>query len=127
MNIPNHISESLATIFGVKYLNSLMRIRWKKFGSGIRHQHPYIHPSVSVLFIKCDPDPDLDPDYLLNVGPHRLTNCNFSSYSWRIFGSSGSESALKVQNRFRIHLTQQIMILLILDTKAIRYCTVLIK
>jgi hypothetical protein len=32
MNNPDHISESLATIFGLKYLNSLMRIRdpgWK--------------------------------------------------------------------------------------------------
>jgi hypothetical protein len=45
MNNPDHISESLETIFGLKYLNSLMRIRdprwknsnpgWKKFGSGI--------------------------------------------------------------------------------------------
>ncbi len=38
MNNPNHISESLDTTFGLKYLNSLMRIRdpwWKKFGSGI--------------------------------------------------------------------------------------------
>ncbi len=36
MNEPDHISESLETIFGLKYLNSLMRIRdpgWKKFGS----------------------------------------------------------------------------------------------
>jgi hypothetical protein len=39
MNNPDHISESLETIFGLKYLNSLMRIRdpgWKKFGSGIK-------------------------------------------------------------------------------------------
>jgi hypothetical protein len=42
---PNHISESIETIFWVKilYLNSLMRIRdpgRKKFGSGIRDKHP---------------------------------------------------------------------------------------
>jgi hypothetical protein len=49
MNNPDHISESLETIFGLKYLNSLMRIGdpgsgmeknsdpgLKKFGSGIR-------------------------------------------------------------------------------------------
>jgi hypothetical protein len=41
MNNPDHISESLETILlGLKYLNSLMRIReirdGKKFGSGIR-------------------------------------------------------------------------------------------
>jgi hypothetical protein len=39
MNNPDHISESLETIFGLNYLNSLMRIRdpgLKKFGSGIR-------------------------------------------------------------------------------------------
>jgi hypothetical protein len=38
MNNPDHVSESLETIFGLKYLYSLMRIRdpgWKKFGSGI--------------------------------------------------------------------------------------------
>jgi hypothetical protein len=43
MNNPDHISESLETIFGFKYLNSLMRIRdlgWKKFGSEIRDKHP---------------------------------------------------------------------------------------
>jgi hypothetical protein len=54
-NNPNHISLSLATIFGLKYLNSLMRIRdpgsgmetvrirdpgWKKVASGIRDKHP---------------------------------------------------------------------------------------
>ncbi len=36
MNNPDHISESLETIFWVKYLNFLMRIQdpeWKKFGS----------------------------------------------------------------------------------------------
>jgi hypothetical protein len=27
MNKPDHISDSLQTIFGLKYLNSLMRIR----------------------------------------------------------------------------------------------------
>jgi hypothetical protein len=27
MNNPDHISESIETIFGLKYLNSLMRIR----------------------------------------------------------------------------------------------------
>jgi hypothetical protein len=39
MNKQDHISESFETIFGLKYLSSLMRIRdpgWKKFGSGIR-------------------------------------------------------------------------------------------
>jgi hypothetical protein len=46
MNNPNHISESLETVFGLKYLNSLMRIRdlgWKKFESGIcegKNSHP---------------------------------------------------------------------------------------
>jgi hypothetical protein len=43
MNNPNHISENLETIFWIKYLNSLMRIRdlgWEKFGSGIREKHP---------------------------------------------------------------------------------------
>jgi hypothetical protein len=38
MNNPNHISENLETIFWLKYLNSLMRIRgigWKKLRSGI--------------------------------------------------------------------------------------------
>jgi hypothetical protein len=39
MNNPDHISESLETIFfGFKYLNSLIQIRdpgWKKFGSGM--------------------------------------------------------------------------------------------
>jgi hypothetical protein len=46
MNDPDHISESLETIIGLKYFNSLMRIRdgkirildpgWKKFGCEIR-------------------------------------------------------------------------------------------
>jgi hypothetical protein len=52
MNNPDHISESLESIFRLEYLNSLMRIRdpgWKnsdqssgmeKFGSGIRDKHP---------------------------------------------------------------------------------------
>jgi hypothetical protein len=38
MNNPDHISESLETVFGLKYLNSLMRIRdpgWKKLGPGM--------------------------------------------------------------------------------------------
>jgi hypothetical protein len=38
MNNPDHISESLKTIFGLKYLNSFMRTRdpeWEKFGSGM--------------------------------------------------------------------------------------------
>jgi hypothetical protein len=42
MNNPDHISNSLEIIFGVKILNPLMRIRdpgWKKFGSGIRDKH----------------------------------------------------------------------------------------
>jgi hypothetical protein len=55
MNILDNISKSLETIFGLKYLNSLMRFRirdpeffqpcirdlgWKKFGSGIQDKHP---------------------------------------------------------------------------------------
>jgi hypothetical protein len=39
MNNPDHISESLETIFFVKILKFLMQIldpKWKKFGSGIR-------------------------------------------------------------------------------------------
>jgi hypothetical protein len=57
MNNPDHISESLEPFFGLKYLNSLMRIRdpeWKnsdpgseirnpgmkKIGSGIRDKPP---------------------------------------------------------------------------------------
>ncbi len=50
INNPDHISECLEPFFGLKYLNSLMRIRdlgWKKFGSGmekygsgIRDKHP---------------------------------------------------------------------------------------
>jgi hypothetical protein len=44
MNNQDHNSESLETILlGLKYLNSLMRIRepeWKKFGSGIWDKHP---------------------------------------------------------------------------------------
>jgi hypothetical protein len=43
MNDPDNISESLETIFGVKIVNSLMRI-WdpglKKFESGIPDKHP---------------------------------------------------------------------------------------
>jgi hypothetical protein len=41
MNNPDHISESIETIFGLKNLNSLMRI-WdgKKFGSCVRDEHP---------------------------------------------------------------------------------------
>jgi hypothetical protein len=37
MNSHDHDSESLKPFFGLKYFNSLMRIRdpgWKKFGSG---------------------------------------------------------------------------------------------
>jgi hypothetical protein len=43
MNNPDHTSESLQTIFGLKYLNSSMQIRdpgWKKVGSGIQDKHP---------------------------------------------------------------------------------------
>jgi hypothetical protein len=55
MNNPNHISESLETIFWVKILKFLMRIRdgknsdpgRKKFGSGIRVTH---HGSATLLF-----------------------------------------------------------------------------
>jgi hypothetical protein len=43
MNNPDHISEKLEKKFlGLKYLNSLVRIRdpgWEKFGSGIRNKH----------------------------------------------------------------------------------------
>jgi hypothetical protein len=40
MNNPDHISESWETIFGLKYLNFLIRIRdGKKFGSWIRDKH----------------------------------------------------------------------------------------
>jgi hypothetical protein len=38
VNNPDHISESLETSYGLKYIISLMWIRdpgWKKFGSGI--------------------------------------------------------------------------------------------
>jgi hypothetical protein len=38
MNNPDNISESLETLFGLKYLYSFIWIRdpgWKKFGSGI--------------------------------------------------------------------------------------------
>jgi hypothetical protein len=45
MNNPDHISESLKTIFGLIYLSSLMRIRdprsgMEKFGSGINFPDP---------------------------------------------------------------------------------------
>ncbi len=43
MNNPDHISDLLETIFGLKYLNSLMRLRnpvWKKLGSGINIPDP---------------------------------------------------------------------------------------
>jgi hypothetical protein len=40
MNIPDHISGSLETIFGLKYFNSLMR-------NGIRDKHP---GSVTLCF-----------------------------------------------------------------------------
>jgi hypothetical protein len=57
MNNPDHISDSLETIFGLKYLNSLMRIRdlgsgMEKFGSGIRDKHPgsaILLPTLSFL------------------------------------------------------------------------------
>jgi hypothetical protein len=42
IRIRNCISESLETIFGLKYLNSFMRIRdpgWEKFGSVIREKN----------------------------------------------------------------------------------------
>jgi hypothetical protein len=54
MNIPDNISESLETIFGLKYKNSLMRMRirypgifstldpgWKKVESGINIPDPH--------------------------------------------------------------------------------------
>jgi hypothetical protein len=40
MNNPDHISESLETIFGLKYLSFNGDPGWKKFGSGIRDKHP---------------------------------------------------------------------------------------
>ncbi len=43
MNNPDHISESLKTIFWVKIPKSLMRIRdpgWKEFGYGINIPDP---------------------------------------------------------------------------------------
>jgi hypothetical protein len=61
MNNPDHILESLDNIFfgGLKYLNSLMRIRdgdssdpgWKKLGSGINipdPQHCLIQTTTTV-------------------------------------------------------------------------------
>ncbi len=65
MNKSDHISESLETILGLKYLNSLMRIRdpgWKKFGSGINILDPqhwwyatkttyyFVHDVSSILY-----------------------------------------------------------------------------
>jgi hypothetical protein len=69
MNNPDHIFESLKTIFWVKYLNSLMRIRdgkssdlgWKTFGSGILDKHPG-SATLFVGHLAClipDPDPQL--------------------------------------------------------------------
>ncbi len=57
MNNLDHISKSLETIFGLKYLISLMRdpgwkLGWKKFGSGIIK-----HPGSATLNKKLDPDP----------------------------------------------------------------------
>jgi hypothetical protein len=53
MNNPDHISESLETIFpGLKYLISFMRIRdpgWKKFGSGINTPGSATLPSTTVF------------------------------------------------------------------------------
>jgi hypothetical protein len=51
MNNPDHISESLGTIFELKYLNSLIQIqdpRWEKFGSGIKIPDPQ-HYSKQLL------------------------------------------------------------------------------
>jgi hypothetical protein len=51
INSPDYISESLETIFWVKHLNSLMRIRdpgWKKIGSVIRDKHPESATLLSV-------------------------------------------------------------------------------
>jgi hypothetical protein len=50
MNNQDHISESVETIFGLKYLNSLMWILdGKKFGSGINIPDPqhYFHSTYS--------------------------------------------------------------------------------
>jgi hypothetical protein len=55
INNSDHISESIETIFGLKYLNSLVRIqepRWKKFGSEIRDEKIRIrdkHPASATL------------------------------------------------------------------------------
>jgi hypothetical protein len=55
MNNPDHVSENLKTIFRLKFLNSLMRIRdpeWKKFGSGINipdPQHCKYGPEFGIL------------------------------------------------------------------------------
>jgi hypothetical protein len=38
MNNPDHISESLETIFVLKYFFDA-DLGWKKFGSGIRNKH----------------------------------------------------------------------------------------
>jgi hypothetical protein len=66
MNNPDHIFESLKTIFWVK-INSLMRIRdgkssylgWKTFGSGILDKHPG-SATLFVGHLACL-IPDLDP------------------------------------------------------------------
>jgi hypothetical protein len=60
MNSPDHISESLETIFGLKYFKSLMRIRdgknsdpgWEKFRTEINipdPQHWIIHVRLCVV------------------------------------------------------------------------------
>ncbi len=71
MNNPDHISDSLETIFGLKCLNSLMRIRdprWKKFGSGmekirIRDNHSGSATLWTVQDITMVADPDPDPHW----------------------------------------------------------------
>jgi hypothetical protein len=73
MNNPNHISESIETIFWLKilYLNSLMRIRdpgWKKFGSGINIPDPQ-HCWSSTEFACLAKKTEQLFDFILSSGP----------------------------------------------------------
>ncbi len=64
MKIPQHISESLETIFGLKYLIFLMRMRIRDSydpGSGmektrIRDKHPRIRSTDNFLKVKTKSD-----------------------------------------------------------------------
>jgi hypothetical protein len=89
MNFPDHISESLETIVGLKILKFLMWIQnlfdpgsgMEKFGSGIRDIHPVSAALLKIIknfrqqlhrgnFIICffcfTPISDLDPVYLFD-------------------------------------------------------------